>query len=90
VKLSFESLQNSILGMIVGSVNAYLIVGSIWHFLEKAAYPFSDVMTAPDAATALGQKSSWLIAHLPPTWLEIPVIYLAVAAMVIVVVIVLR
>ncbi|MGA9397332.1 MAG: hypothetical protein WBV22_03640, partial [Anaerolineaceae bacterium] len=31
VKLSYESLQNSILGMIVGGFNAYLVIGSVWH-----------------------------------------------------------
>jgi len=90
VKLSYESLQNSILGMIVGGFNAYLVIGSLWHFLDKAGYPFSNVLTAPDGATATGEKALWLIGHLPPTWLNIPSIYLAVVVMVILVIVVLK
>ena len=90
VKLSFESLQNSILGMLIGAINAYLIVGSIWHFLEKAGYPFANVVSAPDGAGAAGQKALWLISHLPPTWLDIPVVYIAVVIMLIIVFVVLR
>jgi uncharacterized membrane protein required for colicin V production len=90
VKLSYESLQNSILGMIIGAINAYLIVGSVWHFLEKAGYPFANVVSAPDTANAAGQKAVWLINHLPPTWLEIPAVYIALVVMAIVVFVVLR
>jgi uncharacterized membrane protein required for colicin V production len=90
VKLSFESLQNSILGMIIGAANAYLIVGSIWHFLDKAGYPFTSLMTAPDATSEAGQKAIWLISHLPPTWLDIPAVYIAVVVMLVIVFVVLR
>jgi uncharacterized membrane protein required for colicin V production len=90
IKLSFESMQNSILGMIIGGINAYLIVGSIWHFLDKAGYPFVNFMSAPDGSSAAGQKAIWLISHLPPTWLDIPVIYIAVVVMLVIVFVVLR
>ncbi len=90
VKLSYESLQNSILGMIVGAFNAYLIIGSLWYFLDKAGYPFSNFLTAPDSATAAGEKALWLIGHLPPTWLNIPAIYLAVVIMIVIVIVVLK
>jgi len=90
VRLSFESLQNSILGMIIGAFNGYLIAGSVWHFLEKAKYPFPGVLTAPDAGGAAGEKAIWLISHLPPTWLEIPTIYFAVVVILVVVILALR
>jgi len=89
-KLAFESLQNSILGMIIGGINGYLIIGSVWYFLDKAAYPFTNLMTAPDAASTTGQKAIWLISHLPPTWLDIPAIYIAVVIMFVIVFVVLR
>jgi uncharacterized membrane protein required for colicin V production len=90
VKLSFESLQNSILGMILGAINAYLIFGSIWYFLDKAGYPFTNLLTAPDGGNAMGQKAIWLISHLPPTWLDIPAVYIAIVVMLIIVIVVLR
>jgi uncharacterized membrane protein required for colicin V production len=90
VKLSYESLQNSILGMIVGAVNAYLIIGSVWYFLEKAGYPFANIVSAPDGANVVGQKALWLINHLPPTWLDIPAVYIAVVIMFVIVFVVLK
>jgi uncharacterized membrane protein required for colicin V production len=90
VKLSFESLQNSILGMLIGAFNGYLVVGSIWHFLEKAGYPFANFISAPDAASVAGQKAAWLISHLPPSWLDIPTVYIAVVLMLVLVFVVLR
>jgi hypothetical protein len=90
VKLSYESLQNSILGMIVGGFNAYMIFGSLWYFLDKAVYPFNGIITAPDGATATGEKALWLIGNLPPTWLDIPVIYAAVVIIIVIVIVVLR
>ncbi|MBN2256506.1 MAG: hypothetical protein JW704_01625 [Anaerolineaceae bacterium] len=90
VRLSYESLQNSILGMLMGGFNAYLITGSIWHFLEKAKYPFADVLSAPDGGSVIGEKTLWLISHLPPTWLEIPTIYIAVVILLIIVILALR
>ena len=90
VKLSYESLQNSILGMLIGAFNAYLIIGSVWHFLDKAGYPFANLMTAPDGASAAGQKAIWLISHLPPTWLDIPAVYIAVVIMLVIVFVVLK
>jgi hypothetical protein len=90
VKLSYESLQNSILGMIVGGINAYLIIGSLWFFLDKAKYPFANILIVPDGTNAIGQKALWLIGHFPPVWLDIPAIYIAVVVMVILVIVVLK
>ncbi len=90
VKLSYESLQNSILGLLVGAANAYLLVGSVWHFLDKAGYPFANIVSAPDGANVIGQKALWLINHLPPTWLDIPAVYIAVVIMFVIVFVVLK
>ena len=89
-KLSYESLQNSILGMLIGAFNGYLVIGSVWHFLEKAGYPFPNYITAADGASVAGQKAAWLISHLPPTWLDIPAVYIAVVIMLVIVFVVLK
>jgi hypothetical protein len=61
-----DSLQDKVLGAIVGAVNGYLIMGTIWAFLEyspigpgdwiplEAAYPFDPaVLIRPTEALAL-------------------------------------
>jgi uncharacterized membrane protein required for colicin V production len=90
IRLSYDSLQNSILGMIIGGFNAYLIIGSIWYFLDKAKYPFAGVISAPDGSSTAGEKALWLITHLPPTWLGIPTIYIAIVVILIIVILALR
>ena len=68
-----EKLQDILFGIVLGGVNGYLIVGSIWHFLDKASYFFSFV-TAPQTEAA-----SRLVELLPPVWLDAPAVYFAVA-----------
>ncbi|MCB9419430.1 MAG: CvpA family protein [Ardenticatenaceae bacterium] len=64
-----DSLQDKVLGAIVGAVNGYLIIGTIWAFLEyspvapgdwlplNAAYPFKEsVLVRPAEVLALVQR----------------------------------
>jgi hypothetical protein len=66
-----ERLQDILLGFILGALNGYLIVGSIWCFMDEASYPFEVITPPPEAAGRI-------IALLPPAWLEAPWIYFAV------------
>jgi uncharacterized membrane protein required for colicin V production len=70
-----EKIQDILLGIVFGGVNGYLIVGSIWYFLDQAGYFFSFV-TAPETDAARR-----LIANLPPDFmlLEPPILYFSVA-----------
>ena len=72
---SRDRFQDWLLGCIIGAFNGYLLVGTIWFYLDMAGYPFREQMTPPLAATA----SQELIAWLPPAWLGVPTIYFAVA-----------
>lgn len=69
-------LQDTLLGVIVGGINGYLAVGTIWFFLIQADY-FLSFVTRPsgDAATSAAQ----LISLLPPMLLNGNAIYFAVA-----------
>lgn len=72
-------LQDTLLGGFLGMINGFLVIGSIWYFLNVAEYPFPFV-TAPDATTANGLASLNLVQFLPPSWLmTTPTIYVAVA-----------
>lgn len=73
-----ERLQDSLLGLFLGMLNGYLIVGTIWWFMNEAGYPFSMVLP-PNDQTEAGRAALRLIEWLPPTWLAGPTIYFAVA-----------
>jgi hypothetical protein len=75
-----ERLQDMMLGGFLGAINGYLLVGSIWFFLHQADYPFPDyLMLPPIEGTPAGDAALKVIDLLPPVWLEVPVIYFAVA-----------
>jgi uncharacterized membrane protein required for colicin V production len=74
-----ERLQDVLLGLILGGINGYLVVGTVWYYMHEAGYPFRDYFTAPDRSTDLGQAAIELLEHMPPTYLDPPLIYFAVA-----------
>jgi uncharacterized membrane protein required for colicin V production len=67
-----ERLSDALLGMFLGAVNGFLIFGSIWFFMIASGYPFPEYITQPPEPPAI-------LAYLPPVWLNIPVIYFAIA-----------
>jgi uncharacterized membrane protein required for colicin V production len=70
-----ERLQDALLGLFLGAVNGYMVVGTLWYFLAVAQYPFPNVITPPAPESTAAQ----LVTLLPPEWLGVPVIYFAVA-----------
>ena len=70
-----EKLQDSLLGMFLGAINGFMIVGTLWFFLNAAQYPFASIITPP----APDSNAAQLLTLLPPEWLGIPVIYFAIA-----------
>lgn len=80
-----DKLQDSLLGFVLGAVNGYLIIGSIWAYMHDAGYPFSFVLSPDDPQVqsmmnpAALETTLQLIKYLPPVWLTAPGIYFAVA-----------
>jgi uncharacterized membrane protein required for colicin V production len=74
-----ERLQDILLGFILGGINGYLVVGTIWYYMDTANYPFEPYFTAPDGGTEMGRAAIELLEHMPPTYLDAPLIYFAVA-----------
>jgi uncharacterized membrane protein required for colicin V production len=56
-----EELQSKVLGAVVGGVNGWLIGGTIWYFLDSAAYPLNPLVVAPTA----GSSSAAMVSSLP-------------------------
>ena len=72
-----ERLQDILLGIFLGMVNGYLVMGTIWYFLHAAGYPFPTVVTAP-AGAELAIVNNYM-KMLAPALLGTPTIYFAVA-----------
>ena len=73
-----DRFQDVLLGVFIGAINGYMIIGTAWYYLIEAGYPF-DWITAPDTITEAGKNAIQLIKLLPPQWLTTPAIYIAVA-----------
>jgi uncharacterized membrane protein required for colicin V production len=56
-----EGLQERLLGLVIGAVNGYLVVGSIWYYLDWTLYPFAPFITAPPP----GSASASMVTSLP-------------------------
>ena len=74
-----DRVQDLLLGLILGAINGYLIVGSIWFYMAEAGYPFDPYFLTPDRNTAMGQAAIDLLEKMPPAYLVPPWIYFAVA-----------
>ncbi|NCP86968.1 MAG: hypothetical protein CO094_01925 [Anaerolineae bacterium CG_4_9_14_3_um_filter_57_17] len=76
-KVAREKLQDSLLGFMLGAINGYMVVGSIWFYIDQAGYPFSYI-TAPIPGDVMGDAARALIPNLAPRLLGEPAIYFAV------------
>jgi uncharacterized membrane protein required for colicin V production len=76
-----EKFQDSVLGIVVGAANAFLIIGSIWFYLKEAGYQNFSYFFEPVAGTAMGDAAIRLVNAMPVHWalLDIPLIYFVIA-----------
>jgi uncharacterized membrane protein required for colicin V production len=80
-----EKLQDSLLGFLLGAINAYLFIGTVLFYLQKAfelmgtgKYPIEFILPV-DSNTPAGIAYFELLKILPPVWLTGIGIYIAVA-----------
>lgn len=74
-RLASNRMQNILLGFFLGFINGFLIVGSIWWFIDQARYPFPQFISP-----ALSETARTALVFLPPVWLmTVPLIFIAVA-----------
>lgn len=75
-----ERLQDILLGIFLGALNGYLIVGTIWFYLDASAYPFPNLISAPDPGSTVELATQRMMALMPPDLLGgSSAIYFAVA-----------
>jgi uncharacterized membrane protein required for colicin V production len=71
-----ETLQDALLGLILGLLNGYLIVGTVWFFLEITGYPFPEsMMIRPQAGTP---SAEFAMHYLPLVWMTPYLTYLLI------------
>ncbi len=76
-----EKLQDALFGAVMGAINGYLVVGTVWSYLHDANYPFDKIFfldpNVPAIAgiiEAIGRMMVWM----PPHAFGEPGIYFAV------------
>jgi uncharacterized membrane protein required for colicin V production len=72
-----EKLQDALFGAVMGAINGYLVVGTLWAYLHEANYPFPDIFfpsSSVEVTEAIGRMMTWM----PPYALGEPGIYFAV------------
>lgn len=71
-----ERLQDMLFGIVMGAINGYLIVGTIWFYLKDGGYPIPNMFYAPPQEIA--DKIANMMTYMPPHLLGDPGIYIAV------------
>jgi uncharacterized membrane protein required for colicin V production len=72
-----EHLQDSLLGVVLGAVNGYLIAGTVLFYIHIADYPFPEIISRP-ADPTLMQTVTQMMLYMPPQMLGEPGIYFAI------------
>lgn len=67
-----ERFRDSALGIVIGALNGYFLLGSMLYFLHIFNYPFPFVTPPTEDLTNF-------LAYMPPAWLTVPAVYFAVA-----------
>jgi len=76
-KMNREKLQDTLLGVFLGAINGFLVIGTLWFFLSEAGYPFN-VISAPTPGSQIEKVALAMLQYMPPKLLGIPGIYFAV------------
>lgn len=72
-----ERLQDTLVGILMGGFNGYLISGSVLYYMHVAGYPFSRIITAPTEQNLINSINQMML-YMPPQLLGEPGIYFAV------------
>ncbi|HOG58485.1 MAG TPA: hypothetical protein PLV20_01015 [Anaerolineaceae bacterium] len=76
IRFQRGAFRDILTGALMGGINGYILISSVWYYLAEANYPFKAI-TAPDLATEMGQNAAKILASAFPTYMHVPVIYYA-------------
>ena len=67
-----ERLEDMLLGLFLGAINGYLLVGTLWHYLHATGYPITGILP-PEADSVKA-----MLNYMPPELVGPPYIYFGV------------
>ncbi len=76
-KMVRERLEEVLLGLVLGALNGYLLIGSLWFYLHQTGYPTAWI-TPPAVDSDLGKQIALWVKYLPPSIMPVPQVYFAV------------
>jgi uncharacterized membrane protein required for colicin V production len=76
-KLAREKLQDLLLGLVLGLLNGYLMVGTLWYYMQIANYPLTPYILPPTTQEIAATTAQYL-NYMPPVLLGVPQIYFAI------------
>lgn len=74
VRFQRGPFRDMLAGGLMGGINGYILVSSVWFYMADAGYPFKAI-TAPDLATELGQSAAKILESAFPTYMHVPILY---------------
>jgi hypothetical protein len=74
-----DKIQDILLGLFLGAVSGYMVIGTLWHILHHANYfPITKYVVVPPPDPKLAESTDRMINMLPPAWLgKSPNIFIA-------------
>lgn len=75
-KATRERLQDALFGAFLGTINGYLIAGTVLFYLDQAKYPYPNIVSSPPPE--LVNTIATMMSYMPPHLLGVPGIYFAV------------
>lgn len=76
-KLVRERMEEILLGLVLGALNGYLLIGTLFFYLDQTGYPTS-LIIPPAADSALRAQIDGVMKWVAPSLLPIPQLYFAV------------
>ena len=73
-----DNWRDSLLGLVMGALNGYLIVGTLWAFLDEASYPFGWVSAPPTTVDILTKMPPDLLMQIPHIFIAMIVVFLLI------------
>ena len=77
-KLARERMEEILLGLVLGALNGYLLIGSLFFYLDQTGYP-TPLIIPPVADSTLRTQIDAVMKWVAPSLLPIPQIYFAVS-----------
>jgi len=74
--------QGTLISLVIGLLNGYLIAGTLWYYQDFYNYPISQIMPFDDTLTTTAQN---MVKYLPPALFDNPVYWIVPVAVLLII-----